>query len=86
LAHVNETNRPWVFGFFGYSGLTASFDVAPPVGVFASGRLTGVITPSYLDFDDASRAAVTVGDATEAAAFDTMLYASILFGLQFTVR
>ncbi len=84
--HIDEEARPWVFGLFGFSGVAASFDVAPPVGIFVSARVNGLVTPSYLDFDDASRAAVIVGDSTEAAAFDTMIYGSVQFGLQFTVR
>lgn len=86
VINISEPTRPWVFGLFATGGVGASFDVAPPVGLFVNARVSGLLTPSYLDFDDASRAAVEVGDSTEAAAFDTMVYGNVLFGIQFTVR
>lgn len=84
--HVLDPNQPTILGVSAATGFGLSYDVAPPIGVFVSGRIHGVLTPAYRPLADASRTSSTAGETTEEAVFSAMAHATAVVGLQFTVR
>jgi hypothetical protein len=84
--HILEPNQPTILGVSAATGFGLSYDVAPPIGVFVSGRVHGVLTPAYRPLADAARTSTTAGETTEEAVFSAMAHGVAIVGLQFTVR
>lgn len=86
MTHVLEQARPYAFGAHVSTGLTAAFDIASPVSVFISGKLHGVLTPTYGSQDDAARSSAVVGQGTIGAAISTLLFSALNIGFQVAIR
>lgn len=83
---ILETSQPTIFGVGGSTGVGFGYVIAPPIGVFVSGLAHGILTPAYRPLGDAARGSYVSGESTEEAVFSSMAYASIMVGLQFTIR
>lgn len=86
ITHVFEQAQPYAFGLQVSTGMTAAFDIASPVSFFVSGRLHGLLTPTYGSQDDAARSSATVGQGTMGAAVSTLVYSSLNIGFQVAIR
>lgn len=83
---VLEVNQPTILGLMASTGFGASYDIAPPFGIFLQGMVQGVLTPAYRPAADTARTSFTAGESTEEAVLGTMGFGSALVGLQLTVR
>lgn len=83
---ILETSQPTIFGVGASTGVGFGYVIAPPIGVFISGLAHGILTPAYRPLSDAARGSYTSGESTEEAVFSSMAYASVMVGLQFTIR
>ena len=83
---ILETGQPTIFGLGTHTGVGLGYIIAPPVGVILNGTVHGVLTPAYRPLADAARGSFVAEETTEEAVFSSMAYASVLVGLQFTIR
>ncbi len=83
---ILETSQPTIIGLGANAGIGAGYIIAPPIGIVLTAAAHGVLTPAYRPLADAARGSFVAGETTEEAVFSSMAYASVMIGLQFTIR